>query len=412
MVVKSIAYLAPELPALWATYIYAEILTFQKLGVAVQPFSVVRPAIPATEPEVRSLQEAVRVLYDGQPWSLVKSNLALLVRRPGRYLRVLVRVIADIGRLGALEIASYKLLHQFFHACRLALWLQEAGCEHLHVHFAHTPTQIAMYAAPLAGLSFTFVGHANDLFERGCLLPQKVTRSSGALLISEYNRQLFLQQQSDPTKLHILRCSVDSGRHTFVSRTEFNEPPVVGSLGRLVEKKGFDDLIRAVALLEREGLSCHLTIAGDGPLRTALEKLAVDEGIAHQVEFLGSVAHSRALEWMRGLDAFALACKTDANGDRDGIPVVLMEAMAVGTPVVSTRLSGIPELIEDNLGGRLAEPGNPESLAATIRALLTERERLPAMTLAARKRIETEFDLKVNCDRLLSIFSGIVEQAP
>jgi glycosyltransferase involved in cell wall biosynthesis len=177
----------------------------------------------------------------------------------------------------------------------------------------------------------------------------------------------------------------------------------------MVEKKGFDDLIRACGLLSERKIAFNLEIAGDGPLQSDLQKLAGDGDLAKRVNFIGPLAHDRVPGWLQGLDLFVLACKKDRNGDMDGIPVVLMEAMLAGVPVISCRISGIPELIEDGKSGLLAEPANPGDLAEAIARLLSDDTLAHNFRKNAVDKIQAEFKLSNNVAALNNLFREVVQ---
>jgi glycosyltransferase involved in cell wall biosynthesis len=175
----------------------------------------------------------------------------------------------------------------------------------------------------------------------------------------------------------------------------------------MVEKKGFDDLIRACGILDERDIPFHLEIGGDGPMLTELQTLAGDENLAERVSFIGPLAHDQVPKWLQRLDLFVLACKKDRNGDMDGIPVVLMEAMLSGVPVISTRISGIPELVEDGQSGLLAEPANPDQLAGAIARLLSDQNLCRDLRKHAIAQVQTEFDLATNVARLNELFKEV-----
>lgn len=400
---KTIAYLASEIPALSATFVYNEILALQKRGLTIIPFSVTAPIVPAQTPEVKNLEQDVFYLYEQSLLTVLKINVANLIMFPLLYLATVKLVFQDILSLGWREVNSYKLLYQFLQGSQLAYWLKEKQCEHLHIHFAHTPTQIGMYAAKLAKIPFSFTAHANDLFERGRLLKEKVARSRFTVVISEYNKQFLREHNAPADKIKVVRCGVNSEQYPFAPKSEINQPPVIGSLGRLVEKKGMDDLILATQILNQEGFECYLEIAGDGELREQLETLIQEHQLENHVILKGKLEHHQVFSWLKTIDLFVLACKNDQKGDKDGIPVVLMEAMMMGVPVVSTKLSGIPELIQEGLSGELALPNDPQSLAVAIKKSFTESS-LSAKTQKARDHIVNEFDQMVNINRLLQLF--------
>lgn len=400
---KIIAYLAPEIPALSATFVSNEILALQKKGLTVIPFSVIPPLVRSKTPQVEALAQQVFYLYNQPIHQVLIRSLKVLIRLPTVYLVTLQLVFQDIFKLGWKKIDSYKLLYQFLQGSQLAYWLTKQNCEHLHIHFAHTPTQIGMYGAKLAQIPFSFTAHANDLFERGRLLKEKVDRSHFTIVISEYNKQFLAQKNASIEKIKVVRCGVNTEHYPFSPPSKFNAIPIIGSLGRLVEKKGMDDLISAISILEKRGFNCQLEIGGDGELREQLEKLIKTSNLEGKVTWKGKLEHHEVFTWLKTIDLFVLACKPDQNGDQDGIPVVLMEAMMMGVPVISTELSGIPELIQNGYSGELALPNNPQSLADAIQRYLTQGS-IMEKTKNAREQVKIEFDEQVNIDRLIKLF--------
>lgn len=403
--IKTIAYLAPEIPSLSATFVYNEILALQERGFKIIPISVRYPPVPAKEAEIEKLFNTTIILYDKNNFSAIKDNLIVFYQHPCPYLKTLFLVFRDSFKLGLINFEALKLIYHFWQSSKVVQILKRNDCQHLHIHFANVPTQIGMYASLLSGIPFTFTSHANDLFERGFLLKEKVARAKTAITISEYNRKFIIAKNSEPEKIKVIRCGVDSQRYNFIEKQTINKIPVIGSLGRFVEKKGIDDLILAVSQLNQNGLDFSLEIGGDGPLREYLEKLAAAQGLNSKIKFKGAMAHDTVFPWLSSLDMFVLACKKDSQGDQDGIPVVLMEAMAIGIPVISTAISGIPELVEDGISGFLAQPNNPTSLAEAIKRVLDLPIPVSQMTHVARKRIVSEFDKNVNIDRLLEVFN-------
>ena len=264
-----------------------------------------------------------------------------------------------------------------------------------------------MYAAGLSAIPFSFTAHANDIFERGWLLEQKVRRAKFAVTISEHNRQFLIEKGCPENKIHVVRCGVDPGAFAAGHARPPHPIPKIGTLGRMVEKKGIDDLIRACQILKDQNRAFHLEIAGDGPMQSELQALVSDGDLAEQVHFKGPLAHEQVPEWLQGLDMFVLACKKDRYGDMDGIPVVLMEAMLAGVPVISCRISGIPELIEDGKSGLLAEPENPVDLADAIARLLSDDNLQNDFRTNAMAKVQAEFELSKNVAVLDKLFREV-----
>lgn len=399
---RTVAYLAPEIPALSATFVYEELHGIEQRGLRVVPVSVHRPQHPA--PEQAALAARVLVLYQGSAPARLLRSLVLLPRFGRGLGRALRWLAADLVACGLLRPASWKLLYQFLAAARLAQILREQACVHLHVHFAHVPTQIGMYASALSGIPFTVTAHANDLFERGLLLHRKAERARRFLTISGHNLAYLRGLGLPEAQLALVRCGVSFQARAHAPQAD-GRPFVIGSLGRMVEKKGFDVLIAAVARLRDAGRSLQLRLAGDGPLRAELEAEVRAHGLQSIVQFDGSLSHDQVAAWMHGLDSFVLACKVDRNGDMDGIPVVLMEAMSQSLPVVSTRLSGIPELVVDGESGLLARPADAEDLARQIDRLIGSPELRRRLGEGACHHVMEEFGMERNLDRLLDAFA-------
>jgi colanic acid/amylovoran biosynthesis glycosyltransferase len=394
-----VAYLAPALTALESTFVYDELFALEQRGVRVVPVSVHRPVRYLTGHD--ELLASTHYLYEGGAASTVRRSMAALAgNRKLRFREAFGLLKTDLWSVGLWH--GRKLAYQFLVAAQLADVLIKRGCQHLHIHFAHVPTQIGMYAAAMAGIPFTVMAHANDIFERALLLPTKAQRSKKFLTISDFNRAYLERCGLPADKLAVVRCGVQvpdvekpptgSPKHRFL----------IGSLGRLVEKKGFDVLIEAAGVLKQRGHALELLIAGDGPLRDELMALVEQRQLAQCVTFVGPLSHSAVPAWMATLDAFVLACKPDANGDMDGIPVVLMEAMAQGLPVVSSRLSGIPELVAHQRTGLLAEPGDAQGTATQIERLMASPEYARTLARQGQAHVRNEFGQAVNIDRLLS----------
>lgn len=405
-----VAYLGPELPALSATFIYEELNGLERRGIRVSPFSVTK----ATHAAIAQgeLLKRTEVLYDRGPPLLVLEGLIALVRSGRRSFEALGCLLSDLRSVGIRHPAFWKLGYQWLTGARLALALRRKGCTHLHVHFAHTPAQIGMYAAAFSGLPFTITAHANDIFERALLLPEKARRAKKLLTISQFNLEHLRKLGVPESRLAVVRCGVSFKHRVDIPVVGQKSHIRLGTLCRLVEKKGVDDLIRAVRCLHDQSFSVELDIAGDGPLRQQLQALVNTLELGSAVRFLGLLDHGEVSSWLRSLDVFVLACKQDSNGDMDGIPVVLMEAMSQRIPVVSTRLTGIPELIIDGQTGLLAAPADAESLAGALRRMVEDPELRGQLSAAAVRHVVAEFGQQVNLDRLLAHIGSVPPSMP
>lgn len=404
MSVSRVAYLAPEIPALSATFVYSEMLALRDRGIEVVSFSVHRPSEPALEISI-DLLGTTHYLYEQSYFAVLGSVVAATVMRFPRVVSAFFLLLADVVRVGLFSRPALSLFLQFFYAFALAKELRTHRIEHLHVHFGHVPTQIGMYASALTGIPFSFTAHANDIFERGILLPQKARRATKLVTISDYNKHYLEQLGVTSDKIVIVRCGVDTYPAPEPMRP-VNSPPKIGSLGRLVEKKGMDTLLEACAHIRSQGFDFTLEIAGSGPLEDELKQLSSQLELNDVVSFIGPLRHDLVSQWLRSLDVFGLACKRDKNGDADGIPVVLMEAMANDVPVVSTRITGVPELVRHEATGLLSSPEDSKAFGNLLIRAIRDREARRSMIQSARTLVDEEFSRQVNAERMLGILRG------
>lgn len=404
-----LAYLAPEIPALSATFVYNEIFQLEQQGYSVVPFSVHLPGVSVADNKLADLEANVFCLYTEKKRVVLKENVLFLLKHPFRYLMMLKMLLSDMFKVGILSRTARGLVFRFLYSVILAKQLLKTGVQHIHVHFAHVPADIGMYAASLTGISFSVTAHANDLFERGWLLAEKVNRAQFFVTISEYNREFLRQQGCDVDRVVVVHCGVDVEEFQSREKTDLSGVPKIGFIGRLVEKKGTEDLLFAVHELKKQGIGFKLFIAGSGPLERHLKELAVKLDLYDQdVSFLGAIAHADVAGFLKELDVFVLPCVKDVSGDMDGIPVVLMEAMLSGVAVVSTRLSGIPELVIDQETGLLVEPGNRIELAKAIHTVIENKALAKQLNLNAISKVKKEFNLKSNVVQLSELFNKIL----
>ena len=398
---KKIAYLAPEIPGFSSTFVYNEIFALVQSGFTVATFSVHRAGRFESEQKLQQMQRDTTYLYEQGLFSIVAANLRCLLASPVRYGKTLLMCIADMLKLASQPKIALGLFYRFLIGALLSGLLKKQEVSHLHVHFAHVPTDIGMYAAALAGITYSTTAHANDIFERGWLLTEKVDRAKFFATISNFNVKWFVDLGADKRKLQVVRCGVDSQQFTLRPEKHKAMPVQFGFLGRLVEKKGAEILIAACAQLRQQGLDFVLHIVGDGPLDQDLKDQVKQFNLHNTVYFLGAKPHAEIAAWLEQLDYFVLPCVKDSQGDMDGIPVALMEAMLKGIPVISTDISGIPELVIDGKTGLSAQQGDVASLAAILQQASNE----PPAEVCQRVQqgqalVCAEYDLNVNAKKL------------
>jgi glycosyltransferase involved in cell wall biosynthesis len=408
-----IAFVAGIFPVRSETFVFREVRSLRRRGWKVQVVTLA-PSHDLAREEFEDLAEDVVVLYGHAFGRTVFQAFAEMVRHPLRSAGTLALAARDALAPGEqLRLtARSKLLGQGVVGLALAHRLRRDHVRHIHCHFAHSPATVGMYAARELRVPFSFTGHANDLFERRALLGRKLERAAFVSSISAWHRELYDAVRPGSTrKAPVIRCGVDVAAWTPVPRRAAGDGPLrVLTVCRLVEKKGVDELIEALAELGRtQGRTWELTVAGDGPLRGELVALANRLGCGRSLRWLGEVGNAEVRSLMASTDLFVLPCRVDGRGDRDGIPVSLMEAMSCGLPVISGDLPPIRELVEDGVTG-LLHGGGASALADRIAALDGRPDDRRRLGEAGRRRVEVEFSLEANIDRLegaLREFAGV-----
>ena len=311
----------------------------------------------------------------------VPALLAMARRHPLRLARAAAAAAAQAVRARKRWRPRSIYLKEFLQAVEVADRVSRAGdVAHLHGHFAHGATTVTWLASMITGVPFSFTGHAKDIYRTSLnpagLLARKLGAASYVITCTAANRDHLLAIAAD-ANVHVVHhgLNADFARLLADSATDgpagtTSAPMRVVSVGRLVPKKGFDVLIDSIALLRDRGVEISLEIAGeDGDAGPEVRQHVRDRGLDDLVSITGPLSQPALLDLYRDASVFALACRVDDDGDRDGIPNVLVEAMAAGLPVVSTAISGIPELVEDGRTGLLVPPEDPVALAEALHRL-------------------------------------------
>jgi glycosyltransferase involved in cell wall biosynthesis len=401
---RPIAYLVKGWPRLSETFILNEVIAIERRNIPLRIFSVKDPNNEPIHAKVAGVRASVTYISLARHWkAALLGNLRLLGRRPVSYLRTFFYAI-----LQAVIHLRFVVIRRFWQAGHLGNILLREPVAHLHAHFATSPAMVALLTHKLTGIPYTFTAHAKDIYvSPQKLLRAKIEAAEAIITCTEYNRQYLLSEfgPSLNTKLHCIHHGLDLLEFEFrPSRMATRETPVVLAVARLVEKKGLGHLLTALDILRKRGRCVRAEIIGDGPLRGTLESQIRGLGLTDVVEFLGAQPHENVRLAYGRASLFVLPCTVAENGDRDGIPNVLLEAMASGVPVVSTEISGIPELIESERHGLLVPPNDPVRLADAMDRVLASAELPERLARTARSKIEAEFSLDHGTARLLAAF--------
>jgi glycosyltransferase involved in cell wall biosynthesis len=393
-------------PRLSETFIAQEIRALEQRGLSLRIASLRRPTDRAVHPVHREIQAPVAYLPEylyQQPVRVLRAWWRL--RRQPRYREARRAWLKDLRR----DLTPNRG-RRFGQALVLAAEMPE-DVGHLHAHFLHTPASVTRYAALLTGLPWSCSAHAKDIWTTpDWEKREKLADARWVVTCTAVGRD-HLQGLAPAAKpVTLVYHGLDLRRFARAERMSPaaagrlpDRPIIIASVGRTVPKKGYADLLAALAALPAD-LAWRFVHVGGGPLRPELKALAVRLGIGGRVEWRGAQDQDRVLALYRQADLFALASRVAEDGDRDGLPNVLMEAQSQGLAVLATRTSGIPELIDDGATGMLVEAGDPHALAKALETLIREPALRQRFGEAGRRRIEAQFDMERGIDLLLDRF--------
>lgn len=392
---RKIAYILKMFPRFSETFILNEILELERAGLDLEIFSLKTPNDKRVHVDVAKVKAPVTYV-EIKKYSIIPrialAHLKVLSWNPKRYLSVATRVLRR-RRWGAVK--------RFLQAGLIAPQLKAEGITHVHAHFASSATSVSYYLNQIMGMGYSFTAHAKDIFldtVANDVLNRKMKTADFVVTISDFNHH-FLSGIAPETPLHRIYNGLDLNMFTPNGVTPSGKPLIL-AVGRLVEKKGFDDLVRAAAILKAEGLDFEFQIIGTGEQEQSLRNLIAKLDVGDVVSMPGPMPREELLKLYPQASVFAAPCVVGKDGNRDGLPTVLIEAMAMNVPVVSTPVTGIPEIVRDEETGLLVEPGAPQELAEAIKQLLSDRESAMQMATAGRELIESQFDLRSNVREL------------
>ena len=400
-----VLYIVSRFPAVTETFVVNEWLALSE-RFRMQLVALRRTREGSVHPETRRVMPSVRFAGVLRP-ATVAAHLSWLVRRPRTYLSVLAAVVRGGLRFSPLEAAKETVV--FLEAGALARVAVRDGVDHVHAHFASHPATAAWIVHRLTGIPFSFTAHANDLFVAPVLLDRKAADARFVIAISEYNRRVLRERSPSAERVEVVHCGVDTDRHAWRDPGARDRNRVV-CVASLFPKKGHVHLVDALALVAERRPGTVLELVGDGPERDRILQRARERGVAARVSLLGARSSDDVRAMLAGAGVFVLPSVRLPSGRMEGIPVALMEAMAGGVPVVSTRLSGIPELVQDGVTGLLAEPGDAQSLAAAMERVLEDDELAGRLALAARELVARSFSLTREATRLGDLFAESVDR--
>lgn len=409
-----VAYMMSRFPKLTETFILYEMVAMIEQGVAVELFPLLRERTSVMHSEAeRFMRQAHFVPFIS--WPILRANLHYLRRKPQTYLTTLRDLLK--GNWGSFRFFT-GALGIFPKSVYFAQQMERLEISHVHAHFASHPAAAAFVIHRLTNIPFSFTAHGSDIHRDRTMLVEKVAEASFVVPISQFNKEVILDACDGryADKMTIIHCGVDTehfhppdkepaaaGRS--VQNRSSAKPLAICCIGTLHEVKGQHHLIEACRLLKDRGVPFRCHFVGDGPDRDALEAQSKEAGISDWITFHGQQTRADVAALLRGANVVAAPSVPSSDGRREGIPVALMEAMSSGLPVVASRLSGIPELVEHGVSGLLAPPGHADALADALERLWRDPALRERLGKAARQKILNEFDLHRNARRLAQRFA-------
>ncbi|MGH3318464.1 MAG: glycosyltransferase [Nocardioidaceae bacterium] len=391
---RRVGYVLKMYPRFSETFIVNEILALEAAGERLDIFSLRLPVDGRFHEQLADVRAPVTYLphqlKPAELWELLQHGLDSLPR--------LSVDLPDVLALGVNDAAS---------AVQLAVLVNDLGITHLHAHFASVATDVARVAARLAGVSYSFTAHAKDIYHQSvdpAGMRRKLAEASAVVTVSDYNLR-HLRRTYGSAADHALRIynGIDLERYTFDPPGQ--RPPVVVAVGRLVEKKGFTHLVDAVAEMVHADREVRLDIVGVGDQEPALHAQVAALDLRDEVRFLGALSQAQVREVVRAAAVLAAPCVVGADGNRDGLPTVLLEAMALGTPCVATAVTGVPEAVRHGETGLIVPEGDPHALADALSTLLDDAALRRRLAVNARGLVEWEFDIRRNSARLREVLA-------
>ncbi len=401
-----IGYILKMFPRLSETFILNEVLELERQNAELQIFSLKRPADAVAHAQTAAVRSPVIYL----PEKISQAPLRILLaqvhvwrrhRREWRHMfRNALRRVRSHDDSSSLEALSQ--------ACCLIREMR--GVRHLHAHYANVPARIALIIHRLTGLPYSITTHAKDIFQNdpfvSLKLHERMSRARFVIANSRYSAEHIRSRVDGRAQIHTVYNGLDL--EAFVPRADEPVEPMILSVGRLVEKKGFPDLVAACQILKQRHIRFTCEVIGTGVLSGALKEEIRSRGVANCVRMIGPLPQETLRTHYHRASIFVLPCRPAGDGDRDILPNVVKEAMAIGIPVVTTHLEGMDELIENGVSGLLVAPGDVPGLATCMETLLGDPQLRHRLAAQGRKVVEQRFDRRANVLQLRNLF----EQEP
>lgn len=409
----TLAYILKGYPRISETFISNEILLLERLGFKLHLFPMRHPRENFCHESVKQIKAEVDYLPTELLLELPRllgPNIFCAAINPKRYRTALALAARRFRRTR--KTATFKHLFQAGFLVQKHL-SKDSSIVHLHGHFAHSPTSVTMFAAQLSGLPFSFTAHAKDIYtSHPDQLREKMAKATFVTTCTKHNKK-YLESLDDQktSPIHCLYHGIDLSLFNHdITRSQVHPPYQLLTIARMTEKKGLPTVYRALKILDDQQIPFQHTLIGDGDDREKIQELIKELKLEKCCFRMGTRTHEKVLEQFRRSDLFILGCEIARNGDRDGIPNVLVESLAMGVPAVSTNVSALPEILIHRKTGLTVEPQDAEALAAAILQLLTDSELRGSLIEGGLQFVQTNFDNKKLITQLAEIFRSVNQQ--
>ncbi|XWY19758.1 glycosyltransferase family 4 protein [Bisgaard Taxon 45] len=395
-----IGYVLKRYPRFSETFVVNEILAHERAGTRIDIFALGPVMETHFQDGISQVRGPVTRLVDKQ-------------RNTETFWELLHQGFNQLSSFAEKLAVAKGTVHEIGQSILLALEVKQRGIQHLHAHFGTQATTVARQAAIFADITYTFTAHAKDIYfqyEKSTELGQKMRDSSATITVSDYNLAYLQDKYGEEAKSAVrIYNGMDLNKfpyHAFAMRDRH-----ILAVGRLVAKKGFNVLLDALAILKQRNIALSCTLVGEGGLREGLQAQINALAIDDVVKMVGAMPQPEIIQLMKSATMMVAPCVISEDGDRDGLPTVLLESMALGTPVISTQVAGIPELVQHEVTGLCVPANDPYSLANAIERLLDTPTLGSELSRNARALIEREYDEDKNAALLRKIFQDAIDKS-
>jgi glycosyltransferase involved in cell wall biosynthesis len=394
--IPRIAYVLKVYPRTSQTFVLSEILAHERAGLEMDIFSLRRTDDTRFHAALAQVQSPVFQV------ARARSNATMA-------LQALREHAQHLPRLWEVVQHSKANAEDLLQAAALSRAIVDRGIIHMHAHFGTVATVVARLASKITGISYSFTAHAKDIFHENVVeevLRNKLADSSGVITVSQFNVKYLKEKYAGAAEgVKLIYNGLDLNDFRF--EPDGDRPPLVLGVGRLVEKKGFSYLIDASALMRSRGIPFRCEIVGGGELESDLQKQIEDLDLSDCMKLCGPMSQSDVKQKIRQARLLAAPCVHAENNDRDGLPTILLEAMALGTPCISTPVTGIPEVLRHDETGLMVAERDAHALADACEQLLSDQQLCSELTRNGRCLIEERFDIDKNTAEIRALFSSM-----